>query len=85
MTKYQFRLLSEKEQVYLIYKDGVYIGKRSEDGLSIVLFQVEGFYVEVYYTQYRVHISHICCYNTIDALAPYLEDIEIHDLVKTLH
>jgi hypothetical protein len=83
MTIYQFRLLNENDQADLIYNNGVYIGKRYRDNFFQILFQVEGFYVEVSYHRYRVHISHISCYKSVSVTNEYLDSIEIHDVVNS--
>lgn len=72
--------LPEELQFDVLHKHGVYVGKRKIDKQSIVLFQLHGFYVEVYFKQYRKIIDHIVTSNDIDILQPYLEQINITDL-----
>lgn len=82
MTLFEFRVLSDEEQIDLLYKDGVYIGKRKEDHLSVVLYQLDGFYVEVYYYKYRRLICTINGFSSTIPLDPYLEQINVQDLVR---
>ena len=81
MTMYDFQLLPEQQQIEILYRDGVYIGKR-RDGVSIILlYQLESFYVEVYYRKYRSHIKQLYCFESTDQLDPYLEQIDVENLV----
>lgn len=77
-----FEELSQKLQLNLLYKDGVHVGKRIVNGLTVILFQLYGFYVEVHYTDYRRQISHIVTSGSSEILQPYLDQIHIRDLDK---
>jgi hypothetical protein len=81
MTMYAFQLMPEQQQTHLLYKYGVYIGKRKEGFSIILLYQFESFYVEVFYRKYRSHIKHLHCFETTELLDPYLEQIDVEHLV----
>jgi hypothetical protein len=76
-----FSLLPENEKGSLLYEHGVYIGKRKRGGKTILLFQLEGFYAEVYYRQYRRVIDSIRCFSDTERLDPYLAQIDVEYLV----
>jgi len=82
MTLNDFSITCEKSKVALIYSDGVYIGKRNNGKQIAVLYQLEGFYVEIVYSKYRSIISHIICFASTQKLAPYLKQIDIEEVVK---
>jgi hypothetical protein len=82
MTLFEFRVLSDEDQIDLLYQEAVYIGKRKEGRATAVLYQLEGFYVEVYYQKYRRHVSRIIGFTSTIPLDPYLEQINVEDLVK---
>lgn len=82
MTLFEFRVLTDDEQVDHLYRDGVYIGKRKDKGVSVVLYQLGGFYVEVYYHQYRRHVCRINGFSSTGPLDPYLQEINVEDLVR---
>ena len=48
VTLYQFILLSEPEQLAIIW-EGDFLSYREEGGLTIMLYRVMSFYVELYY------------------------------------
>lgn len=82
MTMSEFRLLSEPDKIAIIYEDGVYIGKRKEAGISILIYQLDKFYVEVYYRVYRKNIWKLRCSSSTTILDPYLEQIEVEAFVN---
>jgi hypothetical protein len=77
----EFQLLPEHEQVVLLYKSGIYIGKRKFHKTTSLLFQLEGFYVEVHYSKYRRKIAGILSSDSTVLLEPYLSQIPIEDFV----
>ena len=77
-----FKLLPQSDQVDLIYRHGVYIGKRKEEELIILLYQVEGFYVEVVYKRYRHKVISMRCSSSTSLIDPYLEQIDVEHLVS---
>lgn len=82
MTLFEFRVMSNEEQIDLLYQAAVYIGKRKEGRLSVVLYQLDGFYVEVYYYKYRRLVCKVKGFTSTIPLDPYLEQINVEDLVR---
>ncbi len=82
MTLYEFHLLEEMQQVDLLYEEGIYLGKRKKKNQSVVLYQIGDFYVEVYYNKYRYLIDEVRYFHSTDLLQPYLEQIDVDELVK---
>ncbi|HYH14986.1 MAG TPA: hypothetical protein VD794_07195 [Flavisolibacter sp.] len=82
MTLYEFKLLADTEQLDILYKQGVYIGKRKQGEEVIVLYQLEGFYVELYYIKYRCYIRRMHCFHSTLLLDPYLENINVEHWVN---
>jgi hypothetical protein len=83
MTLFDFQLNPIPEQVAILYQQGVYIGKRKEDELIVLLYQLESFYVEVIYRNYRRYVARIRCTASTSVLDPYLEQINVEDLVSS--
>jgi hypothetical protein len=78
----EFNELSEEVQFAILHSDGVYVGKRKVGKQTVVLFQLYGFYVEVYYKQYRKKIDHIVTSDSTDILQPYMSQIQVRDINK---
>jgi len=79
----EFLQLNETEQVELLWYNGEQIGRRKEDDYLILLYQVEGFYVEVYYHRKERAIKRYMSFDCNDSrLNIYLEKIDISPLYK---
>ena len=76
----EFIDLPKEFQFEALHKHAVYVGKRKLARQTVVLFQLHGFYVEVYYKQYRKLVNHIVTSGSTDILQPYLNQINIKDL-----
>ena len=81
MTLQEFNGLPDEEKASLLYDYGTYIGKRRLATTTVVLYQMEGFYAEVYYRQYRRIIEYISCFEGTARLDPYLLQIDVEHLV----
>jgi hypothetical protein len=77
MTLIEFQLLNRPDQISILYKHGVYIGKRKHGYLTALLYQLDSFYIEVVYQTYRRHIARIKCSDSTHILDPYLEQIDV--------
>lgn len=83
MTLFDFQLLSLDEMIDLLYRDGVYIGKRKEEDSTILLYGLESFYAEVFYKKYRHCVVRLHCFQSTALLDPYLDQIDVEHLVCT--
>ncbi len=81
MKMHDFQLLPADDQIEILYQFGVYIGKHKKAFSIILLYQLEGFYVEVVYRKYRSHVKHLHCFDSTEFLEPYLKQIDVENLV----
>jgi len=79
-----FENLSLKEQLDLLHTDGVHIGKRVVEGQPVILYQLNEFYAEVYFTDYRKAVGKIVTSAGIEIVHPYIDQVRIRDLDKEL-
>lgn len=82
MTLFDFQLLSLSKQIEVLHSEGVYVGKRKSARQTMILYQVETFYVEVFYFRYRCFVERISCSQSTAVLNPYLQQIDVGELVK---
>lgn len=75
MTTTDFSLLTLTDQLALLYQDGVYLSKRKAGTMTVLLFQFQNMYVEIFYTKYRRVVHHIAYSASTDILDPYLASI----------
>jgi hypothetical protein len=74
MTLYQFLTLDEMEQAEAIW-EGVHIADREDEEHRILLYQIESFYVEVFYhNEYNV-IRSSRPFASVEQLVPYSDRI----------
>lgn len=82
MNLYDYTLLCHSEKIDLLYNHGVYVGKRKVNGKTVVLYQLEGFYVQIFYKVYRRYISNINFFTSTKRLQPYLDQIDVAELTS---
>lgn len=81
MTLQEFSSLPDEQKASVLHQTGTYIGKRKLAATVVVLYQVEGFYVEVFYYEYRREIECFSCFSGTARLDPYLVQINVAHLV----
>ena len=77
MTLLLFQLLNRKRQMKVIWEEGTLIGTRSTIFYAIELYQVEGFYVEIFYKKEEQEFVLIRSFESTDRLTPYLNQIRV--------
>lgn len=53
------------------------IGGRDENKFKVLLYQLNNFYIEVYYHKKHSHISDFVAFDSVEMLEPYLEQIKL--------
>jgi hypothetical protein len=81
MTLDEFTLLDDTSQAETLLDHGIYLTKRLYKNFSIILYQLDSFYVEVYHNLRFDIMQGMRCFEDDDALQPYLESIDISCLV----
>ena len=76
----EYAKLTEDQQFEILHRDGAYAGKRKVGKQTVVLFQLYGFYVEVFYKHYRKIVDHTIATDNTDILQPYIDQIDVQDL-----
>lgn len=64
--------------------NGVFLLERKSLGISVFLFQLDGFYVEVFYNTATSRTSFIKSFNDMDGIEAYLQSIDISDVMAML-
>lgn len=77
MTCSLFDQLSEAAQTDVIWETGVFLSRRTEGYHNVLLFQVEGFYTEVWYHAHFNVIIKIESFSDTERLEPYLNSIAL--------
>ncbi len=82
MTLQHFTTLSKHKQYRNLIVNAVCVADRCTDDACVLLFQVKGFYVEVFFTKDGDEILSSRNFENTDDLQPYLEQIDIVRLVN---
>ena len=77
----QFRLLSYDEQVDMLYREGIYIGKKRSGDDTILLYQLDSFYVKIFYSKYRERVQSLCVFDSTRYINEYLDHINIGEVL----
>lgn len=80
-----FEILDQYEQLQIIEDKAVFLDYRREGHYSIGLFQVEGFYIEVFFHVIKLIYKRIHVFDDILFLDPYINQIDITDLCDCRH
>jgi hypothetical protein len=83
MTFNQFKYLSEDDQEALLWRRGVELARAKDDRFFYILYQVDGFYMEVKCLLPHKTIQEIACFEDVDLIEPYLHSINIDSLIGT--
>jgi hypothetical protein len=63
---------------------GVFLMERKSLGVSVLLFQLDGFYVEVFYNTTTSTVSFIKSFEDMDGIEAYLQRIDIRQVTAIL-
>lgn len=81
MTLAQFECLAIEKRLKVVV-DGICVASREESGCRVLLFQLDSFYVEVFYNEHYDFISHLHAFDGLDCLTPYLEKISLENVFR---
>jgi len=76
LTLYHFNELNENDKARATW-EGVFLAHREDGVYRILLYQIDSFYVEVYYDKEKNVLIKFKSFLTTRLLDPYLDQIEI--------
>ena len=80
MRLQEFRLLAKERQIEAIKDKGVYLSNRQEGEGNIILYQLEGFYVEVLFDGQELQGPKIKSFDADESLDIYLLQVNIAEV-----
>jgi hypothetical protein len=84
MNLQQFRSASREVQEKLVKCKGVFLMERKSLGISVLLYQIDGFYVEVFYNTATELVSFVKSFEDMDGIEAYLHNIDITEVTAIL-
>jgi hypothetical protein len=82
MTLYHFKALGQDKQRKALLEKGAFIADRMTAGFCIYLFQIDKFYVEIFFIRESDEVVWIKSFESTDELEPYLNNINISSLLN---
>jgi hypothetical protein len=70
---YQYNALDKTDQACVLWNKGVFLAERKDGVHKVALYQIDGFYVEVFYDGEENAIKRLRSFSSVDQLQPYLE------------
>ena len=84
MTLQQYKNFSNEHQMYILKHKAVIVSTLRRDNEVYTLFQIYGFYVEVFRYGTEGVKSSINCFDEIELLEPYLKSVNISSVYQIL-
>ena len=81
MNLLEFNKLDAINKFDTLCRCGELLGERLSQGAKVLLYQIDAFYVEVYYVTSLNKIDKMRSFSSTNLLKPYLEEIDISCLV----
>lgn len=83
MTLKEFNRLDVVEQVEVVWLQGELIGERDEGIYTVYLFQIDGFYAEMFLNHECKEFTRYRYFSSVQSLKPYLESMDISTLLDS--
>ncbi|MEO6070222.1 MAG: hypothetical protein ABIN57_07680 [Chitinophagaceae bacterium] len=83
MTLKHFKALSQSSQRAFTLDIGIFLADRHTEDFTIILYSLNGFYVELYYHNDTNEVGWVKSFNSTAELDPYLLDIDVSILVSS--
>jgi hypothetical protein len=77
-----FRKLSPQDQHDRVAREGVLLWERQSKNFRIYLYQLGGFYVELFFFKESGEFATIKPFDNMDELSPYLAEIDVGYLLS---
>ena len=81
MTLQNFRALTQNKQNKKLLTEGVCIADRKTAEIQALLFQIEGFYVEVFFNEQGDEVLFSRSFEDVAELDPYLQGIDLSQVL----
>jgi hypothetical protein len=85
MRSVDFQILDLPDQLQIIENKAVFLDHRQSGDYSIELFQVEGFYVEIFFHIIKLNYKRIRVFDDSGFLDPYIDQIDLTELCDCRH
>ena len=81
MTLQHFKALTQNKQSKKLLTEGVCVADRKTDEVQALLFQIDSFYVEVFFNGDGDEVLFSRSFEDVEDLEPYLQDIDLSRII----
>ena len=82
MTLFEFKQLDLDQQSEVTWEQGVHLSTRFHGIQAILLWQIDGFYVEMFYNRIENEVETLKSFCSTIPLTPYLSQIDISAVLQ---
>ena len=82
MTLQEFHSLNLEQQQDAVLKNGIFLAERKDPPLRMMLYQMEDFYVEVFFLSRYNKVAWFNAFDTTEKLEAYLQEIDLSDVLQ---
>lgn len=82
MTLAQFNKLRIEEQQKAVLINGVFLSERKDPPLRMMLYDMESFYVEVFFLSRYNKVAWFNAFQSTKKLDPYLQKIDVRSILQ---
>ncbi|MGZ3849314.1 MAG: hypothetical protein ACXVMS_07355 [Flavisolibacter sp.] len=73
----EFKYEDKLKKKQLLFQHGIFLDQRPQEEFIIMLFQIDAFYVEVYFDREEREIGYMRAFSELDLSSPYLQRIDL--------
>jgi hypothetical protein len=84
MTLLYFKNLTRKHKKSIVLRSGTFLSEKNYGLFRTMLYQVDGFYVEIYFSKFSKNAIWFRSFGSTKNLHPYLQQIDISALLKDM-
>ena len=84
ISLYEFNVLTDFEKTQVVLENDTNLKTRKEEGYIVNLYSLPDFYVEVWYDEESNRINKIRSLKSIDQLGPYIDGIDLGQVLKEI-
>ena len=84
MTRQKFVSLPTAAKKAVVLRFGSFIAERSNSIFRVMLYEIDGFYVEIYFTRWSKKPFLYSSFTSTNRLNPYLKQIDLSSLTEGL-
>lgn len=85
MTLQKFKALARREKKTAVLRNGSFLCEKNRGIYRKMLYQVNGFYVEIYFVWFSKEAFYFSSFESTRRLQPYLQAIDISPLLQDLY